>query len=217
MPRVVDHRERRRLVAEATAELIAEAGVEAVTIRAIAEKLNFSTAIVQHYFSNKRQLLLFTLRLEGSFGQRRVATTVAHDPADLLGLLAAMLPIDEARNRSWRTWLAYWGSARFDQDVTIEHRRMFEAQRSAISHGLRVQADNPALKPGIDNDIVARQLLAVVHGIGMEAVCHPADWSPESQLAVVAGTIRDATGLDMSRYAQDELQRVRRAGAGRAA
>ena len=210
MPKVVDHRERRKQVAIATSELIAESGVDAVTIRAIAERLRFSTAIVQHYFSNKRQLLLFTLRMEGSLGQHRVETAVAHDPADLVGLLAAMLPLDAVRIRAWKTWLVYWSSATLDPDIAIEQRRLFDAVRAMIAHSLRIHDSNPDLRRDIDTELVARRLLALTHGIGMEAVCHPDDWPSPRQLAALSVEIRDATGLDMTRYEREELDRLRR-------
>jgi AcrR family transcriptional regulator len=208
MPKIVDHRERRKLVAIATSELIAESGIDAVTIRAIAERLEFSTAIVQHYFSNKRQLLLFTLRMEGSLGQHRVETAVAHDPADLVGLLAAMLPLDAIRIRAWKTWLVYWSSATLDPDVAVEQRRLFEAVRAMIAHSLLIHANNPDLRRDIDAELVSRRLLALTHGIGMEAVCLPDDWPSQRQLAALVAEIRDATGLDMTHYESEELNRL---------
>lgn len=210
MPKLVDHRERRREVARATAALIAESGVESVTIRAIADRLDYSTGIVQHYFATKRQLLLYTLRMEGSKGQRRVEAAVANDPADLVALLTAMMPLDEPRTKSWKTWLSYWGSAALDPDIAIEQRRLFEAVRVMIAHSLRVHGASPMLRRDIDLPLVARRLLALVHGIGMEAVSLPEDWPADRQLVAIADEIRDLTGLDMSVYRDAELERLRR-------
>lgn len=52
MPKIVDHREMRKAVAEAASEIIATVGVSSMTIRSIADKLGYSTAIVQYYFPN---------------------------------------------------------------------------------------------------------------------------------------------------------------------
>ena len=57
MPRIVDHDARRRRVAEEAAELIAERGIDAVTFREIGERAGCSTAIVSHYFRDKRDVL----------------------------------------------------------------------------------------------------------------------------------------------------------------
>lgn len=210
MPKLVDHRERRREIASVTSALIAESGVDAVTIRSIAERLNYSTGIVQHYFSNKRQLLLFTLRLEGSLGQRRLEAAVADDPADLLALLTAMLPLDEPCVKAWKTWLAYWSTATLDSEVAMEQRRLFEAMRAMITHCLRFHVKSAGLRRDVDLELVARRLLALTHGIGMEAVCHPDDWPADRQLVAVAEEIRDLTGLDMSVHLAAETERLKR-------
>lgn len=195
MPKVVDHRERRRELANATSALIAEEGVDAVTIRSIADRLEYSTGIVQHYFSSKRHLLLYTLRVEGALSQRRVEAAVVNDPGDLLGLLSALMPLDEARSKAWKVWLAYWATAALDADVALEQRRMFDTLRLRIRHVLRVHDAHPQLKPGIDPELVARRLLSICHGIGMEAVCHPDDWPQSMQHAAIVQEITDLTGL----------------------
>ncbi|WP_156677955.1 TetR/AcrR family transcriptional regulator [Sphingomonas profundi] len=210
MPKLVDHRERRREVARATSALIAEAGVGAITIRAIADRLNYSTAIVQHYFSNKRQLLLYTLRMEGSLGHHRIEAASANDPGDLVGMLAAMMPLDLARTKSWKTWLAYWSSAMLDPDIALEQRRLFDSLRSLITHSLRYHGRGSDLRRDIDTELVSRRLLALVHGIGMEAVCHPDDWPPDRQLTALVDEIRDLTGLDLHDGFAEERERLRR-------
>lgn len=199
MPKVVDHRERRREVARAASSLIAESGVEAITIRAIADRLNYSTGIIQHYFSNKRQLLLYTLRFEGALSQQRIEATVVHDPGDLLGLLSALMPMNEPQTKAWKVWLTYWSTAALDSEVALEQRRMFDTIRLRIVHALRVQRSDPSFRQEIDPEMVARRLLSTCHGIGMEAVCHPEDWPAALQREAIIQEIADLTGLTNAR------------------
>src|SRR6476660_7853014 len=62
MPTYVDHHARRLQVTEVAAEIVAARGVEALTVRAVAAATGFSTAVVSHYFLDKRDLLRSTFR-----------------------------------------------------------------------------------------------------------------------------------------------------------
>ncbi len=210
MPKLVDHRERRHEIARVTSDIIAEAGVDAVTIRSIADRLNFSTGIVQHYFPNKREILLYTLRVEGLLSQRRLAAAVEHDPTDLVGLLASPLPLDESRSKSWKTFLAYWSTAALDSEIALEHRRLSEAVHTMIRHGLRANRNAKGLRTDIDDERVALRLYGFVRGIGIDAICHPDGWPAELQLALLVQEIRDVTGLDQSLQQHEELKRIAR-------
>lgn len=208
MPKIVDHRERRRAVAEAASEIIATVGVSSMTIRSVADKLGYSTAIVQYYFPNKRDLLLYTLRYEGGRGQERVTQALAHDPGNTLGILAALMPIDEARMRSWKTWIAYLGTASFDKNVALEQKRLFSAVRDMIVHSLTINAGDADLRPGLDHQALARRLLISVHGIGMETMIAPEDWPPELQLRTMATLIQELSGLRTDKYLEAELAQL---------
>jgi AcrR family transcriptional regulator len=57
MPAVIDHDARRTALAEIAADLVANGGAEAATVRAVAAAAGFSTKAVTHYFPDKRALL----------------------------------------------------------------------------------------------------------------------------------------------------------------
>ena len=59
MPKVVDHEERRAELAAAVWRLASSDGLEAVTVRRVAEEAGWSTGAVVHYFADKEELLLF--------------------------------------------------------------------------------------------------------------------------------------------------------------
>ncbi len=198
MPRVVDHRERRREVALATADLISKIGVEAVTIRAIADHLGYSTAIVQHYFPNKRQLLLYTHRLLASFVEQQLRAVQALDAADIVGILRPLLPMTARSRQRWQMWVAYRATAMVDHEYAMEHRRLLYAVREIIERCLLARLARDGVTPPTDVKAAARRILALVHGIGVEALFDAEDWPPAQQLAVAVSDVRDLTGLDLS-------------------
>lgn len=57
MPRVVDHGDRRREIVTAIWVLIANQGVDAVTMRAVARQAGVSVGRIQHYFATKEELV----------------------------------------------------------------------------------------------------------------------------------------------------------------
>src|SRR4029453_3031976 len=73
MPKVVDHEERRAELGAAVWRLASREGLEAVTVRRVAEEAGWSTGAVVHYFSDKEELLLFAFRTVADRVGRRLA------------------------------------------------------------------------------------------------------------------------------------------------
>ncbi|MFA5632728.1 MAG: helix-turn-helix domain-containing protein, partial [Porticoccaceae bacterium] len=72
MPLIVDHDARRDELSAVVAQLIATRGLEAVTVRATADAAGYSTRVVSHYFSGKRELLLYCYRYISERSTRRL-------------------------------------------------------------------------------------------------------------------------------------------------
>jgi AcrR family transcriptional regulator len=193
MPRQVDHDLRRSEVAEVACDLIASEGVEATTVRRVAEAANCSTTIVSHYFANKHQLLLFAYRAAAVSSQELINKVVARDPADLQGCLEALLPLDHMRTRNWQVWFAFWGMVIGDAEFAKEHRRYFRHAVNLVvsamtaKWGMRAFGD----KDGCENE--ARRLWALVSGLAAQAVFDPKAISVQSMRNIVTTEIRRMT------------------------
>ena len=77
MPRVVDHEARRAEVAAVAADLIAQRGLDGVSVRDVAAAGGYSTTVVTHYFASKRELLLHAYRSAGTATEERLAAVAA--------------------------------------------------------------------------------------------------------------------------------------------
>lgn len=197
MPPQVDHAARRSLVADIAADLIVEGGLEAVTFREIARRAGFSTAIVSHYFADKRELLGLTYRASVRRARARFLAARDRDPADTEAILAALLPLDAARRRDWQVWFAFWSQAASDADLAAEQRRRVRSTRADIAAVL------PATTPSgaaVDVDELARRLLVLIMGIAAQAVFDPRDWTRARQRRLLqdvlgeVGEVRDQEG-----------------------
>jgi TetR/AcrR family transcriptional regulator, transcriptional repressor of bet genes len=178
MPARADHEQRRRHVARIAADLVAAGGLAAATHRRIAEASGSSTTVVSHYFSDKRDLVQATYTEVGD----RVASRLeaARDSADpLQSTLEALLPLDEDRRQDWRLLFTFLGLAATDADLTAEQRSRATSARSRIEQAIVRQQQAGHLRMDIDTEAAGRFLLAVVLGIGMQALFDPADWTQD--------------------------------------
>src|SRR4030095_16601454 len=126
----VDHDERKRTIAEKATDLIAREGMQAATIRRIAAELNFSTRAVTHYFEEKNELLAWVYEFMATEGYRSFAQRVESDPADLLGCLLAMTPLESPNRDLWRVYIAFRDLAMRDQHVAADlHKSIEEAEQ----------------------------------------------------------------------------------------
>ena len=92
MPKVVDHDERRREVLDATWRVIGSEGLEALTLRRIAQEAGCSNGVLAHYFRNKEDILVSAHQL--AFARARERIVEATDGVG--GIAALRLAILEA-------------------------------------------------------------------------------------------------------------------------
>jgi AcrR family transcriptional regulator len=179
MPKYVDHHARRLLVTEVAAGIVAARGVESLTVRGVAAAAGFSTAVVSHYFLDKRDLLRSTFRAAANRSTARFESAAAADRRSVLSCLEALLPLDDDSRRDWRVFVAFWGTAASDEELAMEQRGRVRSARARIEHLLaeltHAGRSAPQLRP------VARSLLTLVQGIATQAVFDPGDWTPRRQ------------------------------------
>jgi TetR/AcrR family transcriptional repressor of bet genes len=187
MPPPVDHEARRKQVAAIGATLLAKAGLEGVTFRDIARAAGYSTAIVSHYFRNKRELMTYIFRSAAQGTVAKVDEDLAAGKP-LQECVEWLLPLDEERTRDWQVWIAFWGHVANDPEMLLEQQRR---AREALDLIKRVLAREYA---GLDIDeqtveLRARRLLTMITGLATETVFDPQQWPPERQRAVLADEI----------------------------
>jgi AcrR family transcriptional regulator len=159
MPKRVDPEERRRSIADALMRVASSRGLEAVSLRHVAEEAGATAGLVQHYFRTKDEMMLFALEVVSERAEARIGPAVAAlgpDPAPravVRAMLLEILPLDDARRADGRVALAFTAYAAVRPSVA-------EAQRRG-SVGLRDYV--ATLLPSADG---ATALLALVEGLG---------------------------------------------------
>lgn len=189
MPRYVDHAARRDHVAQSAAELVAVHGLEGLTVRRVADAAGFSTTVVSHYFTDRRDLVLTTYRAAAARSSARLDAAIAGGPNPLKDALEALLPVDDDRRRDWRVWVAFWAMATADPEMAAEQALRVRSARARLECVIKQQRDAGELSPNLDVAATARRLLVLVHGIGTQAVFDAPYWSPARQRAAVTAEL----------------------------
>lgn len=111
MPRVVDHDERRRQIAEALLAVAARDGHEAVSSRAVAKELGVATGSLWHYFDGFDDVVRaaaaeITRRTDERI---RSVTTGLRGLSRLDALMREVLPVDAETRTEAYVVVGFWG------------------------------------------------------------------------------------------------------------
>jgi AcrR family transcriptional regulator len=188
MPKVVDHEERRAELAAAVWRLASREGLEAVTVRRVAEEAGWSTGALVHYFADKEELLLFAFRTVAERVQRRLAAAEQRtaDPLELArGMLIEGLPLDRDRQEEVRVWFSFLGLALTRPALARAQRLTYRAWRERVADYLRAAQEAGAIQAGLDCVSQAAALVALVDGIAVQATFEPRALPAARQLELV--------------------------------
>lgn len=177
----VDREARRAEVALAAYEIVAERGLDMLTVRAVAQAKGCSTAVVSHYFSGKQDLLSAVYRLasERSFARWEAVESAG---GDLCACFKEVLPTDDEMRGFWRVYFAFWSVAASDPKLGAIHHAMLEKSEASARRLLIRHHDCGGMAPE-DLDSLVRQVLALQSGIATQASIGEAHWPADQQIS----------------------------------
>ena len=188
MPKVVDHEERRAELAAAVWRLASSDGLEAVTVRRVAEEAGWSTGAVVHYFADKEELLLLAFSTVADRVRTRLAEAAEQttEPLDLVrAWLVEGLPIGRERQAEVRVWFAFLGLALTRPDFARAQRLTYRAWRGRVADLLRDAQEHGDIRADVDPSAAAAALVAVVDGLAIQATFEPRALSAARQTELV--------------------------------
>ena len=182
MPRKIDHDARRRVIAEALWRVLVTSGLEAVSLRQVAAEAGVSMGMVQHYFSDKEEMVLFALRSMTEHVSRRMAAALAELPDDPLrrvrAVLAEILPLDVERRVEAQVGATFLAHAPVDP-------RVAEYLRTGYADGHAYLAEQLAAAGVAEPAREAALLLAVNDGLTVHTLAGHLE--PDEALAILDG------------------------------
>ncbi|MDG4790086.1 TetR/AcrR family transcriptional regulator [Micromonospora sp. WMMD1102] len=186
MPKMVDHHERRRLIADALLRVAVRHGFEGVSLRHVATEAGVTSGMVQHYFRTKDEMMQFALGVVRERNEARITEAVSRlgpDPAPrdfLRAVLAGLLPLDDASRADGLVALAFLAYAALRPEAGASLRRDTSQLVAHLADQIRRVRTTDGARADIDPDAAAAGLLAVTEGLGTYLLT--AQTTPENAL-----------------------------------
>ena len=184
MPLIVDHDERRAVIANVVKEMIAETGIESVTVRAVARKAGYSSTILSHYFRDKQHLLI------SAFGSVLSETPIRVQAAmdaggSRMDCLEELLPNTPANLRDWQAWFGFWGKVTHDPELAAERLAGLEETQKTLTGILNHAINRGELPADLDIPFHSNRIQIFLNGLVSMVIMKPAAWSPDEQRAAL--------------------------------
>lgn len=170
MPKIVDHEQRRTQIAEAVWAIVAFRGFEAVTLRSVAAEAGVSMGTVQHYFTNKEEMIYFacTQFVEQASSNAESLMEQSNDPNAPRTIIRAIIqqpmPLNEEQRIGSAVWLAFVSRAAVDDQLGEFIREAWNGLHRVVSAQLRTAQEAGQVPATIDTAIEAASLIALVDG-----------------------------------------------------
>jgi len=167
MPKLVDHDARRREIIEATWELIAEQGIDNVSVRDIAKAASYAApGALSHYFGSKDRLLAAAYQLVCDRTDERIArVTAGRRGLDALERMCGeIVPADPLTRIEARVALSFWQRAQHEEVLRAIGRTALASWKQQIIGHLDAAAEDGEIRP-VDPHLAADQLIALMMGL----------------------------------------------------
>jgi AcrR family transcriptional regulator len=192
MPRLIDHAERRRQLAEATWRVILRDGVGGASVRSVAAEAGRSAGSLRHLFPSQAELLVFALELVVERATERIAALPPQQsPFETVEAVAAeLIPLDSSRRTEMEVYLALFSAANTEPGLRAPRDAAHRELRQACSWMIGQLDNGTDLHPDLDRELEADRLHAVIDGLALHLTCGPADPHPEWARRALARHLR---------------------------
>jgi AcrR family transcriptional regulator len=195
MARAADRPAQGEALSRAVWDVLAQQGLERLTVRAVAAAAGCTTGLVMHRFPHRRALLRHARELLHETTRRRVeelAAAAATPREALRAVLRQGLATDAETMHESVVWTGFLAAAVSDPELIEIHRTNNRSWRSRVER--LVAAAAPDWAAGRVT-AVALALTAMVEGVAAFAAADPAGYPTADQERMLDETLR-AFGLD---------------------
>ncbi|MEU4687479.1 TetR family transcriptional regulator C-terminal domain-containing protein [Actinoplanes sp. NPDC023714] len=185
MSRSADRSAQASMLSAAVWSVLAEQGLERLTVRAVAAAAGCTTGLVMHRFPNRRALLLHARRLLHETTRERVSALEEAAPGPREALRAVLLQgmaLDERNRQEALVWMGFLAAAVTDPELIEEHRRNNAAWRARVS---RLIGDAAPDWPADRVASAALALISMTEGMAAYAAADPEAYPPSAQMSMV--------------------------------
>ncbi|WP_342507224.1 TetR/AcrR family transcriptional regulator [Sporosarcina sp. FSL K6-2383] len=173
MPKIVDHEERRKRIAEAMWQVILDKGMEGATVRNIAEEAGLSLGALRHYFQNQDELLVYAMTLVKDNATARIQEILKRDlpPKEMvIATLLEVVPINKETRMEMEVWFAFVAFVKHRKDsFEVLDDGLYEAFEKMLNYMNMAGV----LRDNLDLILETERLYALIDGIAIHALLDP--------------------------------------------
>lgn len=144
-------------------DLISEHGIDALTMRQVAEASNVSTGTINYHFQNKENLVISAL--EAAYQLPRDWEEYRGSPAAQLRRIALSYVLRASSDRWWRFWINYLAASTRNAEMQAHQEVRFDKQLAFWSSLAADGIEKGELREDLIPEEVALELLILVHGL----------------------------------------------------
>jgi Transcriptional regulator len=182
MPKVVDHDKQKEKIAEAAWRVIRSGGLGQATVRNIAQEAGLSFGAMRHYFNSQSELLRFAMNLVSDRVKERIQSmglfASGFQMEDAKRLLLQFLPIDEERTLEMEVWFAFTAKSLSDPELKPHSDEVYDTLRKIMKDIVGAMVQTEKAKPGLDEELEAERLYALIDGLALHRMLRPDTLSP---------------------------------------
>ncbi|GGD91506.1 TetR/AcrR family transcriptional regulator [Paenibacillus nasutitermitis] len=193
MPKIVDHEQKRKLIAESAWSIIEAKGIEHASIRAVAAAAGLSPGALRHYFSTQDELLLFIVDYYLTRGvDRAEGLEISRIPMKAAKeVILELLPMDTEKRTAVGVWWVFAIRSLTSSALQIKKDELTDGLHYLTKSVLDLLTGAKLLPSSIDIELETLRLAAVVEGLTILALLRPEIYAPETVERIVACHLRE--------------------------
>ncbi|MDI9893292.1 TetR/AcrR family transcriptional regulator [Rhodococcus sp. IEGM 1381] len=192
MPKKVDHDERRREIVGAVWRVLADRGLSALSMRAIADEAGYANGVLAYYFANKNEVLQVAYEhVYHATNERVDAAAGDARGVDALRILCReILPLTEESLLEARIATSLWQRAMYDPVIGRINIDAWADWRIRITDCLQQALDDGHIRE-TDVVVAADRVLSMLMGVQVMAVLDPEAMTSSHQMGMLEDSIGD--------------------------
>ena len=200
MPKIVDADEKRRLIARAACQAIADKGVGRVTMVDIARSAGVTTGMIANYFENKNAIIVAALRIPFENIEVRMEARIARGEDDLAELLEVAIPVSKSHVADVAAWVSFWGLIATNRDFRRMNNHLHREGQAIYARAMHAAWPEAPAWPADIHEQALRSITTFLFGLSAGGVTNPRAWTRKVQrdqlrrhLLLIRAWARDAS------------------------
>ncbi|WP_433939904.1 TetR/AcrR family transcriptional regulator [Paenibacillus lautus] len=194
MPKVVDHEQKRKLIAESAWNIIKEKGIEHASIRAVAGAAGLSPGALRHYFSTQDELLLFIVDYYLTRGVARAEERLEISPIPMNAareILLQLLPLDAEKRTASGVWWIFAIRSLTSLALQAKKDELTDGLHYLTKAVLEILDEAKLLPSSVDIQLETLRLAAIVEGLTILALLRPELYTLETVEMIVTRHLQE--------------------------